>query len=193
MDLIRFDRADHHPVTFAFVANRNFPDSDFHRAVCKDRHVGFGLRPKCAPSGHSLTAWRTGQVHPKRHWLAKLAAPEPWLILNSTPQRGNRRDVGLGYATLLHPGQRRIRVGGGSVTKSPSFFTDMVGFTTFSNFGPGRAAFTLMQSLAKPMEDAVRAQGKREGFTGDGIMASLARRSRRGRAAEGVPGGAGHP
>lgn len=39
MDLIRFDRADHHPVTFAFVADRNFPDSDFHRAVCKDRQT----------------------------------------------------------------------------------------------------------------------------------------------------------
>ena len=39
MDLIRFDRTDHHPVTFAFVADRNFPDSDFHRAVCNDRQT----------------------------------------------------------------------------------------------------------------------------------------------------------
>ena len=39
MDLIRFDRADHHPVTFAFVADRNFPDPDFHRAICNDRQT----------------------------------------------------------------------------------------------------------------------------------------------------------
>ena len=39
MDLIRSDRTDHHPVTFAFVADRNFPDSDFHRAVCNDRQT----------------------------------------------------------------------------------------------------------------------------------------------------------
>ena len=39
MDLIRFDRTDHHPVTFAFVADRNFPDFDFHRAVCNDRQT----------------------------------------------------------------------------------------------------------------------------------------------------------
>ena len=39
MDLIRFDRTDHHPVTFAFVADRNFPDSNSHRAVCNDRQT----------------------------------------------------------------------------------------------------------------------------------------------------------
>jgi hypothetical protein len=39
MDLIRFDRTDHHPVTFAFVADRNFPDSDFRRAVRNDRQT----------------------------------------------------------------------------------------------------------------------------------------------------------
>ena len=51
-------------------------------------------------------------------------------------------------------------------------FTDMVGFTTFSERSGEEAAFTLMQSLAKPMEDAVRAQGGTvQGFTGDGIMA----------------------
>jgi class 3 adenylate cyclase len=51
-------------------------------------------------------------------------------------------------------------------------FTDMVGFTTFSERSGEEAAFTLMQSLAKPMEDAVRAQGGAvQGFTGDGIMA----------------------
>ena len=44
---------------------------------------------------------------------------------------------------------------------------------TFSRNDSGEeAAFTLMQSLAKPMEDAVRAQGGAvQGFTGDGIMA----------------------
>jgi class 3 adenylate cyclase len=51
-------------------------------------------------------------------------------------------------------------------------FTDMVGFTIFSERSGEEAAFTLMQSLAKPMEDAVRAQGGAvQGFTGDGIMA----------------------
>ena len=48
----------------------------------------------------------------------------------------------------------------------------MVGFTTFSERSGEEAAFTLMQSLAKLMEDAVREQGGGvQGFTGDGIMA----------------------
>ena len=51
-------------------------------------------------------------------------------------------------------------------------FTDMVGFTTFSERAGEEAAFTLMQSLAKLMEDAVSEQGGVvHGFTGDGVMA----------------------
>src|SRR5437763_3490432 len=51
-------------------------------------------------------------------------------------------------------------------------FADMVGFTAFSERSGEEAAFTLMQSLAKLMEDAVREQGGVvQGFTGDGIMA----------------------
>ena len=51
-------------------------------------------------------------------------------------------------------------------------FTDMVGFTTFSERAGEEAAFTLMQSLAQLMEDAVREQGGVvQGFTGDGVMA----------------------
>ena len=51
-------------------------------------------------------------------------------------------------------------------------FADMVGFTTFSERSGEEAAFTLMQSLAKLMEDAVHDQGGVvQGFTGDGIMA----------------------
>ena len=51
-------------------------------------------------------------------------------------------------------------------------FTDMVGFTTFSERTGEEAAFTLMQSLAKLMEDAVCEQGGVvQGFTGDGVMA----------------------
>src|SRR5262249_2393349 len=51
-------------------------------------------------------------------------------------------------------------------------FADMVGFTTFSERSGEEAAFSLMQSLAKLMEDAVREQGGSvQGFTGDGIMA----------------------
>ena len=48
----------------------------------------------------------------------------------------------------------------------------MVGFTTFSERAGEEAAFTLMQSLAKLMEDAVSEQGGVvHGFTGDGVMA----------------------
>jgi class 3 adenylate cyclase len=51
-------------------------------------------------------------------------------------------------------------------------FADMVGFTAFSERSGEEAAFTLMQSLAKLMEDAVREQGGvAQGFTGHGIMA----------------------
>ena len=51
-------------------------------------------------------------------------------------------------------------------------FADMVGFTAFSDRSGEEAAFMLMQSLAKLMEDAVREQGGVvQSFTGDGIMA----------------------
>ena len=38
-------------------------------------------------------------------------------------------------------------------------FTDMVGFTTFSERSGEEAAFTLMRSLSKLMDEAVREQG----------------------------------
>jgi class 3 adenylate cyclase len=51
-------------------------------------------------------------------------------------------------------------------------FADMVDFTTFSERSGEEAAFNLMQSLAKLMEEAVRDHGGVvQGFTGDGIMA----------------------
>ena len=51
-------------------------------------------------------------------------------------------------------------------------FADMVDFTPFSERSGEEAAFTLMQSLAKLMEDAVREQGGIvQSFTGDGIIA----------------------
>ena len=51
-------------------------------------------------------------------------------------------------------------------------FTDMVGFTTFSERSGEEAAYTLMQSLSKLMGDCVREQGGTvQTFTGDGIMA----------------------
>ncbi|MGA7327827.1 MAG: adenylate/guanylate cyclase domain-containing protein [Rhodomicrobium sp.] len=51
-------------------------------------------------------------------------------------------------------------------------FTDMVGFTTFSERSGEEAVFTLMRRLAKLMDEAVREQGGVvQGFTGDGIMA----------------------
>ena len=51
-------------------------------------------------------------------------------------------------------------------------FTDMVGFTSFSERAGEEAAFTLMRSLSRLMEDAVREQGGVvQSFTGDGIMA----------------------
>ena len=51
-------------------------------------------------------------------------------------------------------------------------FTDMVGFTSFSERSGEEAAFTLMRSLSKLMDEAVREQGGIvRGFTGDGVMA----------------------
>ena len=51
-------------------------------------------------------------------------------------------------------------------------FTDMVGFTTFSEQSGEEAAYTLMQSLSKLMGERVREQGGIvQNFTGDGIMA----------------------
>jgi class 3 adenylate cyclase len=51
-------------------------------------------------------------------------------------------------------------------------FADMVDFTTFSERSGEEAAFTLMRSLSKLMDDAVREQGGVvQSFTGDGIMA----------------------
>ena len=51
-------------------------------------------------------------------------------------------------------------------------FTDMVDFTTFSERSGEEAAFTLMRSLSKLMDEAVREQGGVvQSFTGDGIMA----------------------
>jgi class 3 adenylate cyclase len=51
-------------------------------------------------------------------------------------------------------------------------FTDMVGFTIFSERSGEEAAFKLMRSLSKLMDDAVHEHGGVvQGFTGDGIMA----------------------
>jgi class 3 adenylate cyclase len=51
-------------------------------------------------------------------------------------------------------------------------FTDMVGFTSFSERSGEEAAYTLMRSLSKLMDEAVREQGGVvQSFTGDGIMA----------------------
>ena len=51
-------------------------------------------------------------------------------------------------------------------------FTDMVGFTSFSERSGEEAAFALMRSLSKLMDEAVRQQGGVvQSFTGDGIMA----------------------
>jgi adenylate cyclase len=51
-------------------------------------------------------------------------------------------------------------------------FADTVDFTTFSERSGEEAAFTLMRSLSKLIDDAVREQGGVvQAFTGDGIMA----------------------
>jgi class 3 adenylate cyclase len=51
-------------------------------------------------------------------------------------------------------------------------FTDMVGFTTFSERSGEEAAYTLMRGLSKLMDDAVHEHGGVvQSFTGDGIMA----------------------
>ena len=51
-------------------------------------------------------------------------------------------------------------------------FTDMVGFTTFSERSGEEAAFTLMRSLSKLMDEAVREQG--------GVVQRLYRRRHHG-------------
>jgi class 3 adenylate cyclase len=51
-------------------------------------------------------------------------------------------------------------------------FSDIVGFTAFSERSGEEAAFTLMRSLSKLMDEAVHDQrGVVQDFTGDGIMA----------------------
>jgi class 3 adenylate cyclase len=51
-------------------------------------------------------------------------------------------------------------------------FADMVGFTSFSERSGEEGAYTLMRSLSKLMDGAVREQGGVvQSFTGDGIMA----------------------
>jgi class 3 adenylate cyclase/tetratricopeptide (TPR) repeat protein len=51
-------------------------------------------------------------------------------------------------------------------------FTDMIGFTAFSERSGEEAAFALMRRLTKLMDEAVREQGGVvQGFTGDGVMA----------------------
>jgi class 3 adenylate cyclase len=51
-------------------------------------------------------------------------------------------------------------------------FADMVGFTTFAEKSGEEGAFTLMRSLSKLMEEAVRKHGGViQSYTGDGIMA----------------------
>ena len=58
-------------------------------------------------------------------------------------------------------------------------FTDMVGFTSFSERSGEEAAYTLMRSLSKLMDDAVQKHGGVvQSFTGDGIMAVFWRASR---------------
>jgi class 3 adenylate cyclase len=56
-------------------------------------------------------------------------------------------------------------------------FADMVGFTSFSEPSGEEAAFTLMRSLSKLMDEAMREQGG-FGLTGDGSWLYLVRRSR---------------
>jgi class 3 adenylate cyclase len=69
--------------------------------------------------------------------------------------------------------ERELRGGkDGSRAQVTVLFTDMVGFTTFSERSGEEAAYTLMRSLSKLMGEAVREQGGVvQGFTGDGIMA----------------------
>jgi class 3 adenylate cyclase len=51
-------------------------------------------------------------------------------------------------------------------------FTDMVGFTSFSERSGEEAAYALVRSLSKLMDEAVHQQrGVVQSFTGDGIMA----------------------
>jgi class 3 adenylate cyclase len=73
------------------------------------------------------------------------------------------------YPWLLSFSEDRVEAERRQVTV---LFTDMVNFTTFSERSGEEAAFTLMRTLAKLMDAAVREQGGVvRGFTGDGIMA----------------------
>ena len=76
----------------------------------------------------------------------------------------------LACATLGHLGSEGIwKLSADKVTV---LFTDMVGFTTFSEQFGEEAAFTLMRSLSNLMDNAVHEQGGVvQVFTGDGIMA----------------------
>jgi hypothetical protein len=51
-----------HPVTFAFVADRNSLTPTSTARSQRPPNVDFGLRPECAITGHPRTAWRTGQI-----------------------------------------------------------------------------------------------------------------------------------
>ena len=56
-------------------------------------------------------------------------------------------------------------------------FTDMVGFTAFSEASGEEAAFRLMQDVAKLTGDVVREQGGAvQSFMGDGLMVPSAAR-----------------
>jgi hypothetical protein len=73
MDLIRFDRTDHHPVTFAFVADRNFPDSDFHRAVCNDRQTSTSVFGRNSQIAVIRDAVANGSNRPPKRTLSVAA------------------------------------------------------------------------------------------------------------------------
>ena len=73
-------------------------------------------------------------------------------------------------------------------------FTDMVGFTTFSEKAGEEAAFTLMRSLSLLMDEAVHEQGGVvQSFTGDGIMAVFGASTALEDAPLGVSSGFVHP
>ena len=99
MDLIRFDRTD--PVTFAFVADRNFPDSDFHRAVCNDRQTSTSV------------LGRNAQIAVIHRGLGERVKSDPELPFKTRPTNGREAQesgLRLNAQVLPEPAEPRAPI-----------------------------------------------------------------------------------
>ena len=77
------------------------------------------------------------------------------------------------------------------ICESASNFWTPISHTAYSERAGEEAAYTLMRSLSKLMDEAVRENGGVvQGFTGDGVMAVFGAPLR---SSTGLPGRSGHP